>query len=259
MRMGAVDIILKPTSNLNQFFGQRDEEFISKVRIAAKSRARFIPNVKRISEEKVLNTNQQSSSVKANRTLPPSKKIISIGASTGGVQILEQLLRQLDPQHPPILITQHMPAGFTASFAERLNGILPNSNVKEASDGDTLIHGRILIAPGSLHMEVHKNGFQYKVSLKNYPKVNSHKPSVNVLFRSMAKEVGIFGVGFILTGMGDDGATGLLEMKNSGAATYAQEEKSCIVYGMPKQAVIINAVSKSISLEEMAKIINTVR
>jgi len=259
MRMGAVDIILKPTVNLQQFFGQRDEEFISKVRTASKARARLIPNIKRVSEERILQQNQFSSSVKVNSSLPPSKKIIAIGASTGGVQILEQLLRMLDVKHPPIVITQHMPAGFTASFAQRLNMILPNSNVKEAEESDALIHGRVLIAPGDLHMEVKKSGFTYKVALKNYPKVNSHKPSVNVLFRSMAKEVGMFGVGFILTGMGDDGATSLLEMKNVGAKTYAQEKKSCIVYGMPKQAVEIGAVDKSISLDEMANIINTVR
>jgi len=108
-------------------------------------------------------------------------------------------------------------------------------------------------------MEVEKKGFAYKAVLKNYPKVNSHKPSVNVLFRSMAKEVGIFGVGFILTGMGDDGAMGLLEMKKAGALTYAQEEKSCIVYGMPKKAVDFGAVKASISLKEMANIINTTR
>jgi len=259
MRMGAVDIVLKPTSNINQFFGDKSEEFVSKVRIASKSRATFIQNISRASGSKVLDEKQVSSSVKAASSLPPSKKVIAIGASTGGVQILEQVLLQLEPNHPPIVITQHMPAGFTASFADRLNQILPSSNVKEASEGDTLMHGRILIAPGDLHMEVYKSGFQYKVALKNYPKVNSHKPSVNVLFRSMAKEVGIFGVGFILTGMGDDGATGLLEMKNAGAATYAQDEKSCIVYGMPKKAVELGAVKQSLSLEKIANIINTVR
>jgi len=259
MRMGAVDIILKPTSDINKFFGQRNEEFISKVRTASKSRARFISNVRRVSDEKVLNVNQLSSSVKANSSLPPSKKVIAIGASTGGVQVLEELLSQLEPNHPPIVITQHMPAGFTASFAQRLDMILPNSHVKEAQEDDSLIHGRILIAPGNLHMEVHKHGFIFKVALKNYPKVNSHKPSVNVLFRSMAQNVGLFGVGFILTGMGDDGASALLEMKNSGAQTYAQEEKSCIVYGMPKRAVEMGSVNRSISLEEMANIINTVR
>jgi len=259
MRMGAVDIVLKPTSKLDKFFGDRSKDFVSKVRIASKSKATFIANIKRTSESKVLSNKQVSSSVKATSSLPPSKKIIAIGASTGGVQILEELLSQLEPNHPPIVITQHMPAGFTKSFADRLNQILPSSNVKEAQEGDILMHGRILIAPGDLHMEVAKSGFQYKVVLKNYPKVNSHKPSVNVLFRSMAKEVGIFGVGIILTGMGDDGATGLLEMKNAGAATYAQDEKSCIVYGMPKKAVELGAVKATLSLKEIANIINTVR
>ena len=259
LRMGAVDIVLKPTLNLNQFFGDKSAEFISKVRIASKSHAHYIQHIKRTSSSKILDPKQVSSSVKGTSSLAPSKKIIAIGSSTGGVQILEELLMQLEPNHPPILITQHMPAGFTASFADRLNQILPSSNVKEASEGDTLIHGRILIAPGDLHMEVKKSGFQYKIALKNYPKVNSHKPSVNVLFRSMAREVGIFGVGFILTGMGDDGATSLLEMKNAGANTYAQDEKSCIVYGMPKKAVDLGAVNGSLSLKEIANIINTVR
>jgi len=259
MRMGAVDIVLKPTSNLNNFFGEKSEEFISKVRIAAKSKANFIGNIRRSSTSKILDSKQVSSSIKATSSLPPSKKIIAIGASTGGVQILEQLLMQLEPNHPPIVITQHMPIGFTASFADRLNQVLPSSHAKEAAQGDALIHGRILIAPGDMHMEVAKNGFQFKVALKNYPKVNSHKPSVNVLFRSMAKEARVFGVGFILTGMGDDGATGLLEMKNAGAATYAQDEKSSIVYGMPKKAVEFGGVKAILSLKEMAHIINTVR
>jgi len=259
MRMGAVDVVLKPTSNINQFFGDKSEEFISKVRVASKSKATYIHNIRRTSDSKILDNKQVSSSIKVASALPPSKKIIAIGSSTGGVQILEELLMQLEMNHPPIVITQHMPAGFTASFADRLDQILPSSHVKEASEGDTLIHGRILIAPGDLHMEVVKNGFQYKVALKNYPKVNSHKPSVNVLFRSMAREVGIFGVGFILTGMGDDGATGLLEMKNAGASTYAQDEKSCIVYGMPKKAVDLGAVKASLTLQKIANVINTVR
>lgn len=258
MRMGAVDVVLKPTSKIDKFLGEKSEEFISKVRIASKSHAHFMHKaINRTSSSKVLNQNQVSSSVKAVSTRPPSKKIVAIGASTGGVQILEELLLQLEPKHPPIVITQHMPVGFTASFAQRLDQILPNSHVKEAQEGDTLMHGRIFVAPGDLHMEVIKTEFHYKIALKNYPKVNSHKPSVNVLFRSMAKEVGIFGIGFILTGMGDDGATGLLEMKNAGAATYAQDEKSCIVYGMPKKALEIHAIKASITLREMAHIINT--
>ena len=259
MRMGAVDIVLKPTSAINKFFGEKSAEFVSKVRSASHAHATYIKNIRRTSDSKVLQAKQVSSSVKAVSSLPPSKKIIAIGASTGGVQILEELLMQLEPNHPPIVITQHMPAGFTASFADRLNTILPSSNVKEAQEGDALLHGRILIAPGDMHLEVVKSGFQYKATLKNYPKVNSHKPSVNVLFRSMSKEVGIFGVGIILTGMGDDGATGLLEMKNAGAATYAEDEKSCIVYGMPKKAVDLGAAKQSLTLKEIANIINTVR
>ncbi|MDF1874215.1 chemotaxis-specific protein-glutamate methyltransferase CheB [Sulfurimonas sp. SAG-AH-194-I05] len=256
LRMGAVDIVLKPTSDIKLFFGQRSVEFISKVRIASLSRATFIPNIRRISDSKVLTMEQVSSSIKVASSLPPSKKIIAMGSSTGGVQVLEEILVQLEVNHPPIVIVQHMPAGFTTSFANRLNEILPSSNVKEAQDGDSLIHGRILIAPGDMHMEVQKSGFQYKVVLKNYPKVNSHKPSVNVLFRSMSRNVGLFGIGFLLTGMGDDGATELLAMKNAGAATYAQDEKSSIVYGMPQKAVNLGAVKASVGLAEIAKIIN---
>jgi len=256
LRMGAVDIVLKPTSNINNFFGEKKEEFITKVRSASRAHVTFIQNIRRTSTSKKLDAKQVSSSVKEVRKRPPSKKIVAIGASTGGVQILEELLMQLEPNHPPIVITQHMPVGFTASFANRLDTILPSSHVKEAAEGDALMHGRILIAPGDLHMEVVKSGFQYKVALKNYPKVNSHKPSVNVLFRSMAKEVGIFAIGVILTGMGDDGATGLLEMKNAGAQTYAEDEKSCIVYGMPKKAVELGAAQKSLTLKEIAQMIN---
>ncbi|ADN09022.1 protein-glutamate methylesterase/protein-glutamine glutaminase [Sulfurimonas autotrophica] len=259
LRMGAVDIVLKPTSEINSFFKDKQNDFISKVRIATHSHVKILHNIQRRSSSKVLNEKQVSSSVKAASSLPASKKIIAIGASTGGVQTLEEIFMMLEPNHPPIVVTQHMPAGFTASFAQRLNEVLPSSVVKEAQEGDTLMHGRILIAPGHLHMEVVKSGFMYKIALKNYPKVNSHKPSVNVLFRSMAKEVGIFGVGIILTGMGDDGATGLLKMKNAGAATYAQDERSCIVYGMPKQAVDIGAVISSLTLGEIANLINTVR
>ena len=260
LRMGAVDIVQKPTTNMQGFFQEMKNDFVQKVRIAAKSKVQFLGrSVVRKSSSKVLDHKQVSSSVKATSCLPPSKKIIAIGASTGGVQVLEALLTQLEPKHPPIVITQHMPAGFTKSFAQRLDSVLPASHVKEACNGDTLIHGSILIAPGDLHMEVSKSGFTYKVALKNYPKVNSHKPSVNVLFRSMAKEVGLFGVGIILTGMGDDGASGLLEMQKAGALTYAQEEKSCIVYGMPKKAVELGGVKESLGLQQLAHLINTVR
>jgi len=259
LRMGAVDIVLKPTAQINSFFQEKHSDFISKVRIAAHSHVKVITNIQRSSPSKILSEKHVSSSVKATNSLPKSKKIIAIGASTGGVQTLEEIFMKLEPNHPPIVVTQHMPAGFTRSFAQRLNEVLPSSMVKEAEEGDSLLHGRILIAPGHLHMEVAKSGFIYKTILKNYPKVNSHKPSVNVMFRSMAKTAGVFGVGILLTGMGDDGATGLLEMKNSGAATYAQDENSCIVYGMPKKAVDLDAVKASLTLNEISNLVNTVK
>ena len=256
MRMGAVDIVLKPTVKIGKFFSEQRDEFVSKVKIAAKSKPLFLPNVKRISKSRVLDEKEVSSSVKEAKFKRASKKIVAIGSSTGGVQILEELLMQLEHRHPPIVIVQHMPAGFTKSFAQRLDGILVDSNVKEAQSGDVLMNGRVLIAPGSRHMEIRKDGFKYVVELKNYPRVNSHKPSVDVLFRSIAKEAGIFGIGIILTGMGSDGASGLLEMKKAGADTYAQEESSCIVYGMPKRAVEIGAVKDSLNLKELADVIN---
>ncbi|MEA2099776.1 MAG: chemotaxis-specific protein-glutamate methyltransferase CheB [Campylobacterota bacterium] len=253
MRMGAVDIVHKPNVNLGKFFDENTEAFLDKVRAASKAKVHFNSNVPR--KTYLLQENEYGK----NSALPASKKIVAIGASTGGVQAIEVLTKHLKPNHPAIIITQHMPIGFTESFATRLNYLLPYSDVKEAKEGDKLLPGRILIAPGNLHMEVKKDGFFYAVTLKDYPKVNSHKPSVNVLFSSMSKEVKSQGIGIILTGMGDDGATKLLAMKESGASTYAEIEKSCVVYGMPKKAVEIGAVKQSLDLIQLAHVINDLR
>lgn len=253
MRMGAVDIVHKPNINLGLFFDENTQEFLNKVRAGSKAKLSF--NSKSSTVKYILGENEYAK----NSAISASKKIVAIGSSTGGVQTIEELLKQLKANHPAIVITQHMPEGFTNSFAQRLNSILANSDVKEASDGDKLLAGRILIAPGNLHMEVKKVGFGYEVRLKNYPKVSSHKPSVNVLFSSMEKEVGAMGVGVILTGMGDDGADKLLAMKTSGANTYAQDEKSCVVYGMPKKAVELGAVKESLTIPQIANMINTLR
>jgi len=259
MRMGAVDIVLKPTSNINQFFGDKSSEFVSKVRDASQSHAVFVQNIQRSSASKVLDANQVSSSVKSTNSRPPSKKIIAIGASTGGVQTLEEILLKLEPKHPPIVVTQHMPAGFTASFANSLNKICQNSIIKEAKDGDILNHGEILIAPGDQHLEIEEVSlFKYKVILKDYPKVSSHKPSVDVLFTSLAKEVKQNTIAFILTGMGRDGAQGIKKIKDAGGKTYAQDEKTSVVYGMPKVAFDIGAIDKQVALEDIATIINTI-
>lgn len=253
LRMGAVDIIHKPNANLGKFFDDATDDFLDKVRAASKARVRFNSSIP--SKKYTLSKEEYGK----NSALPASKKIVAIGSSTGGVQVIEEIVQYLKPNHPAILITQHMPAGFTKSFAERLNSLSLNSDIKEAAEGDKLLPGRILIAPGNLHMEVRKNGFSYEVALKDYPRVNSHKPSVNVLFASMAKEVGSQGVGVILTGMGDDGASKLLSMREAGAQTYAQEEKSCTVYGMPKKAIECGAAKVSLSIFEIANMINTLR
>jgi len=253
MRMGAVDIVHKPNINLSKFFDENTEEFLDKVRSASKAKVHFNANI--ASRKYRLDENEYGK----NSAMPASKKIVAIGSSTGGVQTIEALVRLLKPNHPAIVITQHMPVGFTQSFAARLNSILPHSEVEEASEGEKLLPGRILIAPGNLHMEVKRSTFGYEVALKDYPKVSSHKPSVNVLFASMAKEVGIMGVGIILTGMGEDGAKELLSMKKAGALTYAQDEKSCIVYGMPKKAVEFGAVKESLTIPQIADMLNNLR
>ena len=250
MRMGAVDVVHKPNINLSKFFDEHTEAFLTKVRAASKAKVSFNKHSPR--KQYILKDSKYT-------TLKASKKIVAIGASTGGVQAIEILTQNLKPNHPAIVITQHMPVGFTYGFANRLNELLPNSDVKEAKDGDTLLPGRILIAPGNLHMEVKKDGFLYRIVLKDYPRVNSHKPSVDVLFSSMAKEVKTQGVGIILTGMGEDGARKILSMKEAGALTYAQVESSCIVYGMPKKAVEIGAITLSLDLVELANMINDLR
>jgi len=253
LRMGAVDIVHKPNVNLGKFFDDATDDFLEKVRAASKAKVHFNSA---IAAKKYTLADEEYGK---NSALPASKKIVAIGSSTGGVQVIEEIVRYLKPNHPAIVITQHMPVGFTKSFADRLNSLAPYSDIREASEGDKLLPGRILIAPGDLHMEVKKSGFSYEVTLKDYPRVSSHKPSVNVLFASMAKEVGSQGVGVILTGMGEDGATKLLSMKEAGAKTYAQEESSCTVYGMPKKAVEFGGVDLSLSIRDIANMINNLR
>ena len=195
-----------------------------------------------------------------NKPLKRTNKIVGIGSSTGGVQTLEEIFVDLAPNHSPIIVVQHMPVGFTASFANSLNNICNNSLVKEAAEGDILSHGQILIAPGDKHVEIIKDGLsKYKVVLKDYPKVSSHKPSVDVLFTSMAKEVKQNTIAFILTGMGKDGAAGIKKISDAGGKTYGQDEKTCVVYGMPKVAFEIGGVQKQLALDKVAGVINMIK
>jgi len=177
-----------------------------------------------------------------------TERIVAIGTSTGGTQALEAVLTALPRVSPGIVIVQHMPEKFTASFAARLD-TLCQIEVREAQNGDRVMPGRALIAPGGRHMLLKRNGSQYHVEVVDGPVVNRHRPSVDVLFRSVAKFAGRNALGVIMTGMGDDGARGLKEMRDAGAATVAQDEASCVVYGMPKEAVKLGGVDHSASLQ----------
>jgi len=180
-----------------------------------------------------------------------TERLVAFGTSTGGTQALELVLRQLPPTCPGIVIVQHMPEKFTAMFAERLDGLC-EVEVREARDGDRVRPGLALIAPGGRHMMLRRSGAQYHVEVRDGPLVNRHKPSVDVLFRSVAQAAGRNALGIIMTGMGDDGARGLKDMRDAGAATVAQDEASCVVYGMPKEAVKLEAASRVLPLQHIA-------
>ncbi len=177
-----------------------------------------------------------------------TERIVAIGTSTGGTQALETVLAALPRVSPGIVIVQHMPEKFTASFAARLDTVC-QIEVREARNGDRVMPGRALIAPGGRHMLLKRNGAQYHVEVVDGPVVNRHRPSVDVLFRSVAKFAGRNALGVIMTGMGDDGARGLREMRDAGAATVAQDEATCVVYGMPKEAVRLGGVDRSAPLQ----------
>jgi two-component system chemotaxis response regulator CheB len=179
--------------------------------------------------------------------LTTTERVVAIGTSTGGTLALEEVLTALPRVTPGIVIVQHMPEKFTAAFAERLNKLC-QLEVKEARHGDRVLPGRALIAPGGKHMLLRRDGANYHVDVIDGPLVNRHRPSVDVLFRSVAKQAGANALGIIMTGMGDDGAAGLLEMRKAGARTVAQDEESCVVYGMPKEAVKRGGVEKSVPL-----------
>ncbi|MBF0102039.1 MAG: hypothetical protein HQK77_14145 [Desulfobacterales bacterium] len=186
-------------------------------------------------------------------TLPKAKKekVIAIGASTGGTEAIRMVLQDLPNSVPGILVVQHMPTGFTKIFADHLNELCANLEVKEAVDGDLIKSGRVLIAPGDKHLELTRNINGYIAQIKNGPRVGRHRPSVDVLFNSVAEHAGENAIGVILTGMGTDGAKGLLEMRQKGAKTIAQHEDSCVVFGMPREAITIGAAEKIVPLNKI--------
>jgi two-component system chemotaxis response regulator CheB len=178
-------------------------------------------------------------------------KVIAIGASTGGTEALAYLLPQLPADAPGTVVVQHMPRAFTSAFSQRLDSLC-RMRVKEAEDGDRIIRGRVLVAPGDLHMEVCRQGAEYRVKLHQQPAVNGFRPSVDVLFHSCAHHMGRHAVGALLTGMGRDGAAGLLAMRQRGGHTIAQDEESCVVFGMPKEAIARGAAAEILPLEDIA-------
>ena len=179
-----------------------------------------------------------------------TNKVIVIGSSTGGTVALAEFVKQIPRNLPGIVIVQHMPGGFTKSFAERLNS-LSKADISEAKDGEIIGRGKVLVAPGDYHVVIKREGGQYKVKIGTGDKVSGHCPSVDVLFNSASKEVGSNAVGIIMTGMGSDGAKGMLRMRKAGAKTIGQTEESCVVYGMPKAAFELGSVEEQVSLEDI--------
>ncbi|MCX6051892.1 MAG: chemotaxis-specific protein-glutamate methyltransferase CheB [Campylobacterales bacterium] len=249
LRYGAVDIIEKPKVNLENFFLDYQNELSKKIKSAINAHVKVIKDI----QEPISNNDKNIDA------LIPSKIVVAIGSSTGGVQALEKIVLGLKKNHAGIVVTQHMPQGFTASFAKRLNQIAPYAYVKEAQNDDIVKDGQMLIAPGGIHMEVYSIGNVYKVHLKDFPKVHSHKPSVTVLFKSVAKSALSNAYGYLLTGMGSDGAIGLKMMREAGAKTFGESEKSAVVYGMPRVAKEIGAVDVELEISQVAESINEIR
>ena len=241
MYLGAAEIIERPKNNLSKFFTTYKEELIDKIRTVSKANINYHSRVN-LNNAKVK---------KIEHPRAASAKVIAIGSSTGGVQVLEEIFTHLDSFHPGIVVVQHISKNFSASLANNLNGLVVNSIVKEIEDGDIISDNTIYIAPGGIHVEIERQGLKYCLRLKNFPKVNSHRPSINVLFDSIAKTFRSNATGFLLTGMGDDGAKGLLELKNVGARCLSESEASCVVYGMPKVAQELGAATEVMSLSEI--------
>ncbi|GAB4403625.1 MAG: chemotaxis response regulator protein-glutamate methylesterase [Rhodoferax sp.] len=247
MSAGAVAIITKPKIGLKQFLEDASEDLVTAVKAAAKANVRALHVPPKNTADVILPAADQHSAM-----IQTTERVVALGTSTGGTQALEVVLTALPRVTPGIVIVQHMPEKFTAAFAARLNSIC-QIEVKEAQNNDRVINGRALIAPGGKHMVLRRTGAQYYVEVLDGPLVNRHRPSVDVLFRSVAKCAGANALGVIMTGMGDDGAAGLAEMRRAGARTVAQDEASCVVYGMPKEAVKRGAVEKSVPLTALAR------
>jgi len=249
LEYGAVEIIQKPRLGTKQFLEE------SRIRICDAVKAAALAKPRRVVQSQKVEPKLTADAVLAKATnlamAETTEKVIIVGASTGGTEAIREFLVALPPDTAGIVIVQHMPEHFTASFARRLNELC-RVTVKEAEDNDTVLRGRALIAPGNFHTLLKRSGARYFVEVRDGPLVSRHRPSVDVLFRSAARYAGKNAVGVIMTGMGDDGAKGLLEMKQAGAATLAQDEATCVVFGMPQEAIKLGAAERVLPLKEIA-------
>ncbi len=244
LELGAIDFVTKPQLGIREGMLAYSEMIAEKVRTAAKAS---------LAAHKPLSapTTLKAGPLKAGPLLS-SEKLIAIGASTGGTEAIRHVLQSLPLSSPALLITQHMPPGFTRSFADRLNKLC-QIGVKEAEDGERVLPGHAYIAPGDRHMELARSGANYQIKIHDGPAVNRHRPSVDVLFHSVAKQAGRNAVGVILTGMGNDGAAGMLAMRQAGAWTLAQNEASCVVFGMPREAINMGGVCEVVDLSQVSQ------
>jgi two-component system chemotaxis response regulator CheB len=256
LEAGAVDIILKPRVDTVRMLKEAQVRICDVVKAAAQARLRgpgggAEARALARAPEKKLSADVMLPAPTGHAMARTTEKVICIGASTGGTESLRVVLEALPPDSPGIVIVQHMPEKFTAAFARRLDGLC-QVEVKEAADGDSVLRGRVLIAPGDRHMLLQRSGARYFVTIKDGPLVARHRPSVDVLFRSAARAAGANAVGVIMTGMGDDGARGLAEMRQAGAFTVAQDEATSVVFGMPKEAIALGAAAKIAPLGAIA-------
>jgi two-component system chemotaxis response regulator CheB len=260
LEAGAVDVVPKPRVDTAQALHDSRARICSAARSAAEARLKGravkppAPQLHveaKLTADAVIPPRSAARAASALNTMPETQPIVCIGASTGGTEALRDVLVELPADAPATIIVQHMPERFTAAFAKRLDSLC-QVRVKEAEDGDVLEAGLVLIAPGGHHMTLQRTGTRYTVNIVDGPHVSRHRPSVDVMFRSAAYAAGRNALGIILTGMGDDGARGMLEMKQAGATTFAQDEESSIVFGMPKEAIALGAADKVLPLKRVA-------
>jgi len=246
LELGAIDFVAKPKVGIASGMSELARDICEKIRVASRARMHRHTGAKPVAAQ-----SGPKVALKSYSRLS-TEKIIAIGSSTGGTEAVKEVLMRMPPDCPAIVITQHMPPGFTKSFAARLDGLC-KITVSEARDGERLLPGHAYIAPGDRHMRIDRSGANYVIALDDGPPVNRHKPSVEVMFRSVTKNVGPNAIGVMLTGMGKDGAVAMLEMKRAGAYNIAQDEASCVVFGMPREAIALGAADEVLSLMRISE------